>query len=94
MSAFSDQEKQVSKVILAGMKMGISEARSLQSAGLLLTDALRVEIASRAILGVAKLLDEITVKEIVPQGRSYAANDVKRSIVEWIEKICDDNQEK
>lgn len=92
MSAFTDMEKNVSKVILAGMKAGLSEARSLEKAGLLLTDAQRLSIASKALLDVARMLEEMTVKDLVPQGRGYAANDVKRSVVEWIEGIVDNNK--
>jgi hypothetical protein len=93
-SAFTDQEKNVSKVILAGMKAGLSEARSLEKAGLLLTDARRLSIASTALLDVARLLDETALGALIPAGRGYAANDVKRSIVEWIEHIVEANKEK
>lgn len=92
MSAFTDMEKNVSKVILAGMKAGLSEARALEKAQLLLTDAQRLSIASKALLDVARMLEEMTVKDLVPQGRGYAANDVKRSVVEWIEGIVDNNK--
>lgn len=94
MSAFTDTEKRVAKFILAGLKAGLSEARALENHGLLLTDAKRLEIASTALLDVARLLEETPVSEIVPQGRGYAANDVKRSIVEWIEKIVKQNEGK
>ena len=49
MSAFTDTEKKVAKVIVAGLKAGLSEARSLESAGLLLTDTKRLEIAVNAV---------------------------------------------
>lgn len=94
MSAFSDQEKEISKILLAGMKAGLSEARALERAGLLLTDARKVSIASTALLDVARLLLETRIRDIVPPGRPVTASDVKRSIAEWIETIVEDNQKK
>lgn len=91
MSAFSEQEKLVAKVIVAGLKAGLSEAGSLNRAGWLLTPEVKKSIASTALLDVARLLEETSIMNIVPQGGSMTPNDVKRSIAKWIEKIVDDN---
>ncbi len=91
MSAFTDTEKKVAKVIVAGLKNGLTEARSLESAGLLLTDTKRLEIGSKTLLDIADLLEQTTIMNIVPQGRGMTPNDVKRSIAEWIVQIAADN---
>lgn len=91
MSAFSEQEKLVAKVLVAGLKAGLSEAGSLNRAGWLLTPEVKKSIASTALRDVARLLEETPISDIIPQGRGYAANDVKRSIAEWIEKIVEGN---
>ena len=92
MSAFSDQEKAVARVIVEGLKNGLSEARSLDRAGLLLTPEHKVDIASRALLDVAQLLDETRVGDIIQIGTSLSANDIKKSVVTWIEQIVESNR--
>jgi hypothetical protein len=94
MSAFSDREKQVSLIILKGLKKGLSEARSLELAGMLLTPEVKKSIASTALLDVAMLLEDTKAQDIVPLGRSYSANDVKLSIAEWIRGVVADNDSK
>jgi hypothetical protein len=93
MSAFSDTEKQVAKVIVNGLKAGLSEARSLERAGLLLTPAHKLSIASTALLDVANLLKETSMTGIMPQGVPMTPNDIKRCIAIWIEDIVEQNKE-
>lgn len=92
MSAFSDLEKDVAKVIVAGLKAGLSEARSLQNAKMLYTPEVKKSVASTALLDVAALLEETRIQDIVPQGVPLSANDVKRSIADWIRGIVEDNK--
>lgn len=94
MSAFSDREKQVARIIVAGLKKGLSEARSLELAGMLYTPEVKKSVASTALLDVAMLLEETRIQDIVPLGRSYSAQDVKLSIAEWIREIVADNNSK
>lgn len=94
MSAFSDLEKRVSKVILGGMKAGLTEARSLQDAGLLYTPEVKKSVASTALLDVARLLEETPIHQIVAPGVPPTGNDIKRSIALWIEGIVEDNKGK
>jgi hypothetical protein len=86
-----DYEKRVAKVIADGWKKDLSEAVSLERAGLLLTDRMRVELAATAISGVASLLDDTAVRSIVPLGSSLSALDVKRHIAIWLQEIADRN---
>lgn len=92
MSAFSDTEKQVAKVIVAGLKAGLSEARSLERAGLLLTPAHRLDIASKALLDVADLLKQTPMANIMPKGVPMTPNDIKRCVANWIEDIVQQNK--
>lgn len=94
MSAFTDREKQVSLIILNGLKRGLSEARSLELAGMLYTPEVKKSVVSAALLDVAMLLGETKAQDIVPLGRSYSANDVKLSIAEWIRGIVEANNSK
>jgi hypothetical protein len=93
MSAITDLDKHVAKVIVAGLKAGLSEARSLERAGLLLTPARKLSIASTALLDVANLLQETKIQDIMPLGVPLTANDIKRYVALWIEQIVEDNKE-
>lgn len=93
MSAFTDLEKTVAKVIVKGLKAGLSEARSLEVAGMLYTPEVKKSVASTALLDVAMLLEETKIQDIVPLGVPYSANDVKRAIADWIRAIVEDNRE-
>jgi hypothetical protein len=93
MSAVTDLDKRVAQVIVAGLKAGLSEARSLERAGLLLTPARKLSIASTALLDVANLLQETKIQDIMPLGVPLTANDIKRCIALWIEQIVEDNKE-
>jgi hypothetical protein len=93
-SAFSDTEKHVAKVIVAGMKAGLSEARSLERAGMLLTPAHKLSIASTALLDVANLLKETPIATIVPKGVPMTPHEIKRYVAIWIEDIVEQNKEK
>lgn len=92
MNGFTDFEKLVAKIIVEGHKQCLSEAQSLDKAKLLLTPARKLEIASTALLDVARLLEETAIKDIVPAGVPLTSWDVKRSIALWIEKIVEDNK--
>lgn len=92
MSAFSDREKQVSLIILKGMKKGLSEARSLELAGMLYTPEVKKSVVSTALLDVVDLLEATRIQDIVPLGAGYSPGDVKRAIAEWIRVIVEDNE--
>jgi hypothetical protein len=93
MSAFSELDKQVAKTIADGLKACLTEAQSLERAGLLLTPQRKLSIASTALLDVARLLEETKMGDIMPQGVPLTPNDVKRCVALWIEQIVEDNKE-
>lgn len=93
MSAVTDMDKRVAKVIIDGLKAGLSEARSLERAELLLTPARKLSIASTALLDVARMLEEKPIRDIMPLGVAMTPNDVKRHIALWIEQIVEANKE-
>jgi hypothetical protein len=93
MSAFTELDKRVAQVVVDGLKNCLTEAQSLDRAGLLLTPARKLSIASTALLDVARMLEEKPIKDIMPLGVPLTPNDVKRHIALWIEQIVEDNKE-
>lgn len=87
-----DIDKLVAKAILKALKAGLSEARGLQDAGLLLTPRGKVTIAATALSDVADLLEQVPISEIVPAGGGISPADMKRWIALWIRDIADENR--
>ena len=88
----SDFDKQVARAIVAALKNGLSEARGLENAGLLLTPAKQVELVATGLRNIADLLDATRVQDILPDGVPGSAGDMKRWTAQWLRGIADDNE--
>lgn len=85
-------EKQVSKLILAAWKNGLSEAQKLDQQGWLLHPAKKVEVASTALRDVAALIRDTPAQQVVPAGVPLSAGDIMRHIADWIDGIAESNE--
>ncbi len=88
----TDIDKQVAKVILAGMKKGTSEAKALQDAGLLLTPENKVHLIADALENIAGVLKDTPAQQIIPAGVPLSANDIKYWLAEWIIGVAETNR--
>lgn len=88
----SELDKQVAKIILAGLKQGISEAAALQKAGMLLTPDIKVGIVNTALRDIAELLRGMPAQQIAIPGAPMSGADIMRGVANWIEEIADSNE--
>lgn len=79
-----DYEKLVAKVIAEGWKKDVSESVSLERAGLLLTDRVKVQLVSTALMGASETLDLLTAQQLIPIGVPLNFTDIKRYIAIWL----------
>lgn len=89
----TNDEQLVEHILKVGSQKGLSASRSLQKAGLLLTDAVKVDLVARAIVELATLLEETPGQRIMPAGVPLTMNDMKRWTAEWMRDIAAENQQ-
>lgn len=88
----SELDKQVAKIILAGLKQGISEASALQKAGMLLTPEIKIGIGVTALRDIAELLRNMPPQQIIQPGVPMSGADMLRGAAAWIDEIADNNE--
>ena len=78
--------EQTRRVLKVAQDRGVDRVLALDDAGLLLYPALRAAIIAHALDDIADLIDEATVKQLVPTGDRMPTTplDTKRVIVGWL----------
>jgi hypothetical protein len=78
--------EQTRRVLRVARERGVDPVVALDDAGLLLHPALRASLIAQAMDNIADLIDEASVKQLVPTGERMPATplDTKRIIVGWI----------
>lgn len=79
-------KEQARRVLKVAQQRGVDRAVALHDAGLLLFPQLRAAIIAQALDDIADLVDEASVKQLVPTGDRMPTTplDTKRVIVGWL----------
>lgn len=88
----ADLDKQVARIIVAGLKQGTSEAAALLKAKMLLTPEIKVGIVNVALRDIAELIRHTPAHQIIAPGVPMSSTDIMRGLADWIEQIADDNE--